>query len=328
MGQENFSGGQGGVTALAEGALLAAMAAIFAFLGVLIPPLSLITNFLWTIPLIVLIMRRGLRTGALAFVVTTILIMMFATPFRGLSLALEFGIMSLIYGYAFRNKLPVGRTLFYGSLAAMLGTVLVLGLTVLFTGLSLTEMYQETALMMDQMLEMYKQMGLLDRMAQRGITEEQLREAFELAARLSLSLLPGVLVFSSLVTALLSFFLSHIILKKMKFEIPSVPSFSTWRVPWYFIWGFIVALGVLLIGDYYQLHTLKLIGGNIMVVYLPVFFFGGLAVVKFYLEKFKVSPLWKGLIIFLVLFYFPLAAFILASIGMFDMVFDYRRLGN
>lgn len=328
MDQEHFNHGSRSPYALAEGAVLAALSALFALIGLFIPPLGLVTNFLWTIPLVILTLRHGLRTGVMAFVVTTVLLMMLATPFRGLSLAIEFGIMSLIYGYAFRKKLPVGRTLLYGTLAAVVGTVLVIGLSLLITGLSLEEMYQETALMMDQMLEMYKQLGLLEQLSQEGYTEEQIEETFELAAKLSISLLPGVMVFNSLVTALLTFLLSRLILQKMKFNLPSIPSFATWRLPWYFIWGFIVALASLLIGDYLRLEALKLVGGNIMVIYVPVFFLVGLSVIRFYLEKFKIGSLWKGLLLFLLILYFPLAVLSLAMIGMFDTVFDYRRLGN
>ncbi|WP_227763046.1 YybS family protein [Zhaonella formicivorans] len=328
MNENNLEHRRSPINALVEGAVLAAIATILGLVGLFLPPLSLLTNFLWPIPLIVLCLRHDLRTGILAFIVTTLLLMMFATPFRGLSLALEFGIMSLIYGLAFKKNWPVGRTVFYGALAAVTGTVLVIGLSILLVGFSLDQMRQEMMAMLDTAIEMYRQMGILDRMAQQGMTEEKLRAIFSQAAALSISLIPGVMIVSSLATALASFLLSRIILRKMRISLPAIPPFTTWRLPWYFIWGFILGLGSLLLGDYYQIDTLKLVGQNVLAVYFPVFFLIGLAILKFYMQKFNLKPVFRLAIAFVVLMYLPVAAFSLAFLGMFDTLFDYRKLGQ
>lgn len=317
---------QSRVTALVEGAVLAAIAAILGLAGLFFPPVSLITNFIWIIPIIILCLRWDMRTGSLALVVATILMMLLATPARGLFLVLEYGLTALIYGYAFKKSLPVGRTLLFGSLAAAVGAVTVFFLSIWITGFSLQQLHAQLQATVEQTMELYRSLGALDIFAQRGVSEEQLRSTLGQMVTLSISLLPGIMVVSALANALLSFLLSRKILQKMRIKLTAVPPFTTWRLPWYFIWGFILGLGSLLLGDYAQINLLKLVGQNILLVYLPVFFIIGLAIVKYYTQKVQISPFFKVFLVVLALLYIPMAVMSLMFLGMFDTLFNYRRL--
>ncbi|HHU33200.1 MAG: YybS family protein [Zhaonellaceae bacterium] len=314
------------IKALVEGAILSAIATILAIIGLFLPPLSLITNFLWIIPIIVICLRHDMRVGLLVLLVSTVLIMMFGTPFSGLALVLEYGLMGLIYGFAFRKKLSVGKTLFYGCLAAVLGTILVIFLSFMLTGFSPDYLQTQAQEAMDAVLEMYEQMGFLENLAERGLSEAQIQSMMQGLLTVVISLIPGFMVVSSLSSAFLSFFLSRIILKKMHISLPSIPPFQTWRIPWYYIWGFIVAFGLFLLGDYTRWKVLKIIGQNVMLVYGPIFFVIGMAILKFYLDKFKVAKGFRFLIILMTFMYFPFAFIFISSLGIFDTLFDYRRL--
>lgn len=54
---------EGRVASLAEGALMAALAAVLVLSGYFIPPLQLLTNIVWTVPIVVLVVRQNLRLG-------------------------------------------------------------------------------------------------------------------------------------------------------------------------------------------------------------------------------------------------------------------------
>lgn len=323
---EEYSRGK--VNALVEGAVLAAIATILALVGLFIPPLSLITNFLWTIPLIVICLRHDVRSGIMVLVVTSVLLMMFATPLRGLFLVLEYGFMAIIYGYAFRKNISVGKTLFYGCVAATIGTVLVILFSFMLTGFSPEYFEAQANEAMEMVLDLYRQTGVLERLPGQGVSPDQIRAMMPKMLSIIISLIPGLMIISSLSSAFLSFFLSRIILRKMQIQLPNIPPFKNWRIPWYYIWGFIIAFGFFLLGDYTKIQLLKTLGLNVLLIHGPVFFVIGLAVVKFYLEKFKVGKGLRLVFIVLVLIYFPFAFMSLATLGMFDMLFDYRRLGD
>lgn len=317
-----------GVKALTEGAILAAIATILALIGLFLPPISLITNFLWIIPIIVICLRHDLRSGILVLLVTTILIMMFGTPLSGLALVLEYGIVGLIYGYAFRNKLSVGKTLFYGCVATVIGTMLVILISFALTGFSPDYLQSQAQEAMDMTMEMYEQMGLIEQLAERGLSEEQIQSTMQGLLTVIIYLIPGFMIVSSLSSAFLSFYVSRLVLKKMHISLPDIPPFKTWRIPWYYIWGFIAAFGLFLLGDYAQIKAAKIIGQNVMLVYAPIFFVIGMAILNFYLNKFNVGKPIRSLIVIMTLLNFPFAFMLFASLGMFDTLIDYRRLGE
>jgi uncharacterized protein YybS (DUF2232 family) len=316
------------VRALVEGAIMAAIATILALVGFFIPPLSLITSFLWIIPLIIICLRHDMRSGVMVLLVTAVLIMIVATPLNGLFIVLEYGIMGLIYGYAFRKKVSVGKTLFYGCVATVIGTVLVIAVSFMLTGFSPDYLQSQAQEAIDTTIEMYRQMGLLGQLAERGLTEEQIQSTMQGLMAVIISLIPGFMIISSLSSALLSFFLSRLVLRKMNFTLPNIPPFKCWRMPWYYIWGFITAFGLFLWGDYANTNILRVLGQNVMLVYGPVFFVIGMSILKFYLEKFRVPKGVRILVTILTLLYFPFAFLFFASIGMFDTLFDYRKLGE
>jgi len=316
------------IKALVEGAVLAAIATILALIGLFIPPLSILTNFLWIIPIIVICLRHDLRSGGMVLFVAAVLIMVFGTPLNGLSLVLEYGLVGLIYGYSFRQKLSVGKTLFYGCAATVAGTLLVILISFMLTGFSPDYFKNQAQEAIDTTIEMYQDMGIYEQLAQRGLTEEQIQSYMKGLLTVIIYLIPGFMVVSSLSSAFLSFYVSRLVLKKMQVSLPDIPPFKTWRIPWYYIWGFIIAFGLFLLGDYAQINIIKVIGQNVMLVYAPIFFVIGMSILNFYFNKFKVGKPVRILLITMILLYLPFAFMLLACLGMFDTLFDYRKLGE
>lgn len=98
------------------------------------------------------------------------------------------------------------------------------------------------------------------------------------------------------------------------------PSFSRWSVSELLVWpliaaGFAVALGGGLV---------RVIGLNLLVVFLPVYFLQGLAVVSFFFQKKQVSPMLRALGYALIAVLNPMPV-IVTAIGVFDMWADFRK---
>lgn len=312
--------------ALAEGALFAVITALMALIGVYIPPLSFITNLIWTLPIIILIIRNDVRVGVMATIVAGLLVFLFSNPVSAILLFLQFGGVGITYGILFKKQSSAGKTLFYGTLVALISTVVALSFSFTVTGIDLQAVKNEFHATIGSTLELYKKTGLLDKLEQSGITEEQLRKTFQASIQMAEVLLPSAVVLASMFAAFMNFIVARYILRRLSIVVPDMPPFSKWRLPWYIIWGFILGLGLLLLGHNYKLVLLGNIGKNILYIYFPLLLITGISVATYFFKNEKILPLFKGITVFLALINPPLAIMIILTIGLFDPLFDYRKL--
>ncbi|MBS4026528.1 MAG: YybS family protein [Clostridia bacterium] len=313
------------VRAMVEGAIAAALATVLAMIGYYLPPLSMVVSLVWFIPIVIVIVRQNMYWGVMSLVVTAIVLMMMTHPIRGLIIILQMGFVALVYGQGFKNQWSPGKIILSGGLVVVISTLLVIGLSVLAMGVNIGEWQQEMTNQMDHSLDFYSQMGLIN---DRTISEEELRASMQQFISFFGLVIPGILVSGSLLTALVNFLVVRLILKRTGFEVKPIPPFREWQLPWYFIWGIIGGLGMMLLGDYFNITLINRIGINILYIYFPILLISGLAVVTFYYHQIKLARWIKIVIIVLMVMYLPFAVMLLATMGLFDPVFNYRRLGN
>ena len=113
-----------------------------------------------------------------------------------------------------------------------------------------------------------------------------------------------------------------LLLQRLKgnwYQISGTP-FASWRLPSGLIWVLIAAGFTLLV----PVEAVSLIGRNLLVVLLPLYFLQGMAVVNSFLQKKPYPPLVKGLIYLLLLILNPLPIIITCA-GVFDLWIDFRR---
>jgi uncharacterized protein YybS (DUF2232 family) len=115
---------------------------------------------------------------------------------------------------------------------------------------------------------------------------------------------------------------SLLLLQRLKgnwYQISGSP-FATWRLPSGLIWV-LIAAGFSLLAP---VDAISLVGRNLLVVLLPLYFFQGMAIVNNFLRKKTYPPLVKGLIYLLLLIFNPLPI-IITCVGVFDLWIDFRR---
>ncbi|MDW7675716.1 MAG: YybS family protein [Bacillota bacterium] len=309
--------------ALVEGALAAALAAVLALVGYYLPPLSMITTLVWFIPIVVVIVRQNMRWGVMSLVVATLVMMMLSHPLSGFLTALQMGFVALVYGYGFKNKWSAGKIILTGGIAVVISAIIVIALSITLMGVNLGEWQQEMALQIDHSIEMYRQWGLLD---QGG--EEELRNTMEALIHFIGLIIPGLLISGSLLTAAVNFLLVRVVLKRVGVEIRPIPPFREWQLPWYLIWGIIGGLILLLGGDYFNLDLVNTIGLNILYFYFPILFIAGLSVLSFFNYHLKIARWIKIMTLIVFVVNLPFAVVLITSLGLFDPLFNYRRLVN
>lgn len=316
------------LSALVEGALLAALTAMLALLGILIPPLSMVTSLVWTLPIVVVIVRRDFKTGLMATAVAGFLVFLFTGPVRAFLLFTQFGGLGLVYGYIFKRKISAGWAVFGGGLVSVISAFLTIFFSTLLLGVDYSQWGVEISASIKPTLEMYERLGLLEKMADQGITKEMLRQNLQQMARVLGILLPGIITVAAVFSAFINYLLARILLKKLRISIPPLPPFRQWRLPWYTVWGIIAGLALVLAGDYWKIKVLVIIGQNILYVYVPLLMVTGTAVVVYFYHHWRIAPLFKVLIVFLVFMYLPIAFSMVLMLGLFDPLFNYRRLSN
>lgn len=308
--------------ALTEGAFLAAMAAVLGLMGLYIPPLYFITSLLVPLPLAVLVKRHDLVTGLMAWAVTSFLLFIFfGEPFTVLLLVIQSGPLGLLLGILFKNHVPAGPSIAVGSIMAALLTIITVTLTFLITGINPFAMAQEMKESMEQATAWYARAGLVDAQG-----EQQLQEFTEQMIRLVPVFIPGSLVVWSLISALFTYLLTRAVLIRLNYSVPPVPPFSQWSYPWYSLWGVVIGLGLMLVGDQWGLAVVSNIGTNILYVFAFAFFVLGLSVLSFFMKRWRVMPLVKVIIAIVALLYLPFFGVGIMIMGMLDPILNGRRL--
>jgi uncharacterized protein YybS (DUF2232 family) len=111
------------------------------------------------------------------------------------------------------------------------------------------------------------------------------------------------------------------IYKILKLEFPDFGDLSNWKAPDVLVWGIIVS-GLLLLS---RVLILKTIGLNMLIVFLCVFFFQGMAIVSHFFHKKSVPVILRGLG-YMLIFFQQVFLLIVIGLGLFDVWADFRRL--
>ncbi|MEE4252610.1 MAG: DUF2232 domain-containing protein, partial [Desulfuromusa sp.] len=224
-----------------------------------------------------------------------------------------FGIGSLLLPFFLRQQLPWDRAVFYATVGSAVATACMILLTVVASGTNIqTLIDQMIQSEVDQAMQIYRDTGFSDSQLQ------SMQQVVDGLAEFIGKNFYGLYLASLL--AIQTFCL--LILQRVKgnhYRISGVP-FARWRLPAGLIW-LLIAAGFFLI---LPIETVSLIGRNVLVVLLPLYFLQGMAVVNSFLQKKPYPPVVKGLIYLLLLILNPLPIIITCA-GVFDLWIDFRR---
>ena len=215
-----------------------------------------------------------------------------------------------------------------GTIVVAVSTLITFFLSFLLLGMSLADFsatFEETA---DAVIGMYERMGMIESLQEQGLSMEDIKEQILAMATTMGRLIPALMVIYGMLVAFVSYFIIRKTLQKLSLPVTKLPIFREWQIPWYFVWGIIIGLGLFLYADFIDWNTGKTIGMNIIYLYIPILFIQGLSVVVYFYKKWNINVLLKVLILVIIVVNIPLALMLLLSLGLFDPLFNYRRLGQ
>ncbi|MDK2820604.1 MAG: hypothetical protein PWP31_569 [Clostridia bacterium] len=316
---------KGKIAALAEGALIAALTVVLVLSGYFVPPLQLLTSIVWTVPIIVLIVRRDFRVGLMATLVAGLVISFFTGPVNALLLFSQFASLGLVYGYLFKVNARPGQKVVIGAIVSL--TSLLFGFIIIFmlTGIHMGGIFQQLDEMFNYTLEFYKQTGMLEHMARQGMNAEEIKITLAKTINLVKVLMPGIFISASFFAAFINYIVAEKVLKRLELRKGELPPFRFWQLPWSANWGVIAGLGLWQLGDYYGFDFASKIGINILYIYLPLLVGNGLAATSYILYRFQFNNILKWGLIAITLINLPIAIIFFIIFGLFDPFFSYRR---
>ena len=270
-------------------------------------------NLLTPLAVAYLSMRFGLRAGIVVVVVTSLLLLQLATTYTLVAYLSMFGIGSLLLPLFLRQKLSWDRAVFYATIGSAVATAVMILFTVIVGGINIHALVDQIIQVeVDQAMQIYRESGF---------SESQLQGMQQVIDKLAEFI--GKSFYGLYLAALLVIqTLCLLLLQRLKgnwYQISGAP-FAQWRLPAGLIWVLIIAGFSLLV----SVDIVALIGRNLLVVLLPLYFLQGMAVVNNFLQRKSYPPLVKGLIYLFLLMLNPLPI-IITGVGVFDLWIDFRR---
>ncbi|MCL6447235.1 MAG: YybS family protein [Armatimonadetes bacterium] len=312
---------QGKNQALAQGAFFAAGMAAAGLLAILVPPLFFPAVLFIPLPLVVLVRCYDLKTGLFAVVIFCALLFLFAgfNP-AGIILVLQTVPLGLLLGLLLKNHVSPGVSIALGALT--LTAFAMLGLAVSFwaTGNNPLAAGEEMEQVMERAADWYTRLGLTEE-----LPRSEVEQIIAQTAKFVSQLFPAHLVTLCILSALFTYLLARKALQKIACPLPPLPPFVRWQFPWQTSWGLIAGLVLTLGGDALHILPAAVLGKNILYVSVFLYLIAGLAVAGFYLTKWKVPGLLKFFLLFFAFFYLPLAAAVIALLGVMDSFLNLRR---
>jgi uncharacterized protein YybS (DUF2232 family) len=207
---------------LTEGAILAALTAIIASVGFIAPPVAILLS---PLPIMLLVIRWGMRLAVLACIIAAAALLQFAGPLNAASAVAMFAPLGLTLGWGVRRRLDAQWTIAAGSIGFLLATVAMLAAA---SGL----MHQDVMgdFITAQIKGMQMAIGLQQRLGTAPDTIKEMRQALEALPGFLHAALPVALALGSLLWSYLCYKVARSVLRRVGHPLPAVPPILGWRV--------------------------------------------------------------------------------------------------
>jgi uncharacterized protein YybS (DUF2232 family) len=316
--------------ALTEGAILAALTVVVATVGLIAPFVGVL---LAPLPIMLLVIRWGLRIGVLASAVAAVLLLQFFGPLIAAPVAAAFVPLGLALGWAVRRKFAPPLTILAGAAAFLCASIVVLGVFAAVLHLD----------PIDQLIQIQVQASQMGVSALRSLGAplpaiEQIRAQWEsfcsehhcvtaLMPPLVRPLFPLILALGALLSAYLSYAVARPILRRVGHELPGVPPLLAWRLnprlASALVWS---TAGLTLLSYWFPPAATAAFNATYAALY--AFGFQGALVGITWMNRWRIpriSQFIAGILLLQVGYLFVAALMIL---GLLDTWFDYRRLAG
>ena len=307
------------ITPLTESGLMTALLVVLAMAALYLPVFGMFAAMLWPIPLVVLTTRQGMRWGVMVAFGAMVLMASLLEPVTALQLVLALAPGAIALGVGFARKWPAGRTFLTAAGVSILAKITTFAVLFLITSVNpLTMEVNALNQSYDASFAMYESMGMDEEILAES------REQSKFVIQMMMTLLPLIVVLMGLLDTAISYLVGTRVLRRLGHSVPEVPPYAEWRLPSVFLFIFGFSLLAIYWGDSRQWQILYQAGMNFCVFSMIAGFIQGTAILTALFDRHQVRRLWR-VVLFILIFLNGLFLQIVAVMGLFDMVFDYRK---
>lgn len=305
---------------LVEGALFAALAAVFAIIGNWIPPLFFLSLAI-PVPLTIVTYRYGLRTAIVSAVVAAGLAGLVGGSPGLLIAVISSAAGGLAIGYGVKKGYGAIRTVLIAGVVAFFTTLFQFVFSLWVLGVNLWKDYlRQTALAQKESLKLMRRFSFVPK-EQLKLQETQAQEM----AKVLPGLWPFILVAASLMAGVVNYWVVRQSFKRLKLgEVPAFPPFRSWRLPEWLGWLGLAAFAAAYLGAVYRVPGMGPLASNLFLLALGGFFIEGLSVTWYYFDRWGVDKVSRWVIL-----YFAMAVglglIVVVGVGFLDIFLDFRQ---
>jgi len=307
---------------------MAALTSVLALINLYVPFLSFFVVLVWTLPIVVVCVRHGVKPAIYTLIVSSIIIIMLSSPIVAITMILPCGIPALLLGMALQKQLSTPRTLFMISVGTLVS--LLLSMT-LFLFLSGANPIEQIIAIQDQTRETWPSMYEMGRSAGwigASTSEEAFKAQMESTMMMLYQLVPAFAIIYSLSTTVISYLLTYKILTRLSIPLPVPLPFRLWRWTWWLVWGLIVGLACVLWGNHMEMPQVYYIGLNFLTAFQWFYVLNGLSVLIFYFHRIdnRFKRLYTVLAVVLTVMFWSGMVMVTFILGLIDSLQNIRKL--
>ncbi len=308
------------------------LALVFSFF---VPGLGLLGVALLPIPTILLVMMGRVRDGIICATASCLVILALNYILAPVTIVLIISV-AFIYRWAVeKNKTywQVIGAVFSAFFAAIILYIILYSafyrVNFLSEALSGYNEYID-GLMDDSFVEAYSSLMMFDR-SQINEIISQTQDILRFIPRV----LPGILVVSFGIISWLNYVFSVRIFKRYQIELKIPAPFIKWDLPWYYVWGVIIGLVLVLVPEMVSAvdggiltvnAVIDIVGYNLIIIFGFLYLALGISVLFGIFTRFKVGIVWRILIFASLWFFFGFALIVFPLLGLIDIWANLRKL--
>ncbi|PFJ17889.1 hypothetical protein COD67_15875 [Bacillus cereus] len=300
---------------ITEGAALLAIYAILMLVSLYVPVLGVVVTFALPLPFILLTIKYRLSNAFVIFTAALFITVIVSQPMN-LVKTIMFGLIGIALGYMYKKRKKPVEILMAGTLAYLIGIVLIYVASIKFFNIDLMKQIQ------NMFSESIAQSEKIVSAAGMPISKEQ-KELFEQFNNVLQTLFPSLLVMASVCSSWITVMISGSVLKKLKQDVTPWPKFKDIQLPKSIVWYYVIFILLATFINVEPTSYLHMVFSNLYVIFALLLVLQGLTLITFLADR---KGFTKGIpiISFIVCMFIPMMFPLVTILGIIDLGISLR----
>ncbi|MFK4328668.1 uncharacterized protein YybS (DUF2232 family) [Bacillus sp. RC55] len=300
---------------ITEGAALLAIYAMLLLISMYVPILGTVVTFALPLPFILLTIRYRLSNAFIVFTAALFITVIVSQPMNLVKTTM-FGLIGIVLGYMYKKRKKPVETLMAGTLAYLIGIMLIYVASIKFFNIDLMKQMQ------NMFNESMAQSEKIVTAAGMPISKEQ-KELFAQFNDVLQTLFPSLLVMVSVCFSWITVMISGSVLRKLKHDVIPWPKFKDIQLPKSIVWYYVIFILLSTFMKVEPTSYLHMVFSNLYVIFALLLVLQGLTFIAFIAHS---KGFTKGvpIISFIVCMFIPMMFPLVTILGIIDLGISLR----